>query len=469
MSVNRVSTLKLPPLYTVDKNGKERVWTIKVEGNKVIRTQGLTKGKKQTTVRKFYGKNQNKSNETTSSEQAEYQAGSMWIKQTDKGYVPKSKGGQQLLHKVKDESDKNGGHHANSVNILLGKKTKNLKHTNNYGSSVIDRIPMKAQYYDCKMLDGGKIGEPLNRVTKYLFKDNCDCDEDNCYCSTVFLQRKYDGIRCLATFIDGECYLTSNNKKVFPHLSHIKEQLMSLYSEKSELIGDFSLDGELFCENFEDDDGELLSEEDRFRTIAGCCSLSRKEPHVLEKQINYVIFDLADYSQNLSQKERFDILNNIFEDTDSFNQSVNTPNLVYCGYDTANSHIEILDYHDMYRDQGYEGTMIRSSRLLYSNKRSNFLRKLKDVYEDEYEVIGAIKDKGVGDENFTWICKSSLLDPKTGNYKTFKVKPEGPNDEKIDMYINRDDYIGRFLTVKYQEELNGIPRFGIGKNFRDDK
>lgn len=469
MSLNRVSTLKLPPLYTVDKNGKDRVWSIKVEGNKVIRTQGLVKGKKQTTVRKFFEKNKNKSNETTPSEQAEYQAGSMWIKQTDKGYIPKTKSGQQLLHKVKQESEKNGGHHANSVNVLLGKKTKNLKHSNNYGNSVIDRVPMKAQYYDCKMLDGGEIGDPLPKVTKYLFSDKCNCDEDECFCSSVFVQRKYDGIRCLATFVDGECYLTSNNKKVFPHLSHIKEQLMKLYSEKSELIDNFSLDGELFCENFEDDNGELLSDEDRFRTIAGCCSLSRKQPHILENQINYVIFDIADYSQNLNQKKRFDLLERIFEDTDNLCIQYDVPNIIYCGYDIADSHDEILNYHTNYRNEGYEGTMIRSSRLLYSNKRSNFLRKLKDVYEDEYEVVGAVKDKGVGDENFTWICKSNILDPKTGNNKLFKVKPEGPNDEKIDMYINKDDYIGKLLTVKYQEELNGIPRFGIGKYFRDDK
>jgi len=460
MSINRVSTLKLPPLYTIDKNQKERVWTVKVEGNKIIRTQGLTKGKKQTTVRKIFGKNQNKSNETTPSEQAEYQAGSMWIKQTDKGYTPKSEIGKRLLQKVKKESEKNGGHHSNSVNVLLGRKTKNLQHSNNYGSSTIDRVPMKAQYYDCEMLDGGKIGDPLPRVTKYLFKDEDDF---------VYLQRKYDGIRCLVTFIDGECYLTSNNKKIFPHLSHIKEQLLKLYSEKSELIGDFSLDGELFCDNFEDDDGNILSEEDRFRTIAGCCSLSRKKPHALEKQINYIVFDLADYNNGLDQGERFKILENIFEDTIDLSIENDTPNLIYCGYDIAESHGEILNYHNHYRDEGYEGTMIRSRRLLYSNKRSNFLRKLKDVYEDEYEVIGAVKDKGVGDENFTWICKSCVLDPKTGNYKTFKVKPEGPNDEKIDMYINRDDYIGKLLTVKYQEELNGIPRFGIGKYFRDDK
>lgn len=468
MSINRISTLKLPPLYTIDKNGKERLWTIKVEGNKVIRTQGLVSGKKQTTVRKFFGKNQNKSNETTPSEQAEYQAGSMWMKQTDKGYLPKSKIGKQLFSKVKKESEKNGGHHSNSVNVLLGRKTKNLQHSNNYGTSTINRTPMKAQYYDCQMLDGGVIGEPLPKVKKYLFKDNCECDEDECYCSTVFVQRKYDGIRCLATFKDGECYLTSNNKKIFPHLSHIKEQLLKIYSEKSELIGDFSLDGELFSENFENDDGELLSNEDRFRTIAGCCSLSRKEPHIFENQINYVVFDLADYSSNMTQKERFDILEKIFEDTINLSFENDTPNIMYCGYDIAETHDEILHLHRNYRDEGYEGTMIRSSRLLYSHKRSNFLRKLKDVYEDEYEVVGAVKDRGVGDENFTWICKSDVLDPKTGNYKTFKVKPEGHNDDKIDMYFHRDDYVGKLLTVKYQEELNGIPRFGIGKYFRED-
>lgn len=73
-------------LYGLNKDGSYKVWCIYTEDNKIIISHGKEGGKQQTKVDTVEGKNIGRSNETTPSEQAEFEAKSRINKQIDKGY-----------------------------------------------------------------------------------------------------------------------------------------------------------------------------------------------------------------------------------------------------------------------------------------------------------------------------------------------------------------------------------------------
>ena len=203
------------------------------------------------------------------------------------------------------------------------------------------------------------------------------------------------------------------------------------------------------------ENGKQLSVEDRFAVISGACSISRSTPHPLEEQLVYVVFDLVDLSGTLSQTERFRLLRKAFE---GIPQDL-------CIVRSETKIVKSIDKVDVYLErkiqEGYEGIILRDRSLVYRQKRSLNMRKYKRFLEQEYEIVGARKDKGVGSEYFVWVC--------VFNSKEFTVTPEGRQEDKKEWYANRNDYIGRYLTVKYQEATKtGIPRFGIGKGIRED-
>ena len=111
--------------------------------------------------------------------------------------------------------------------------------------------------------------------------------------------------------------------------------------------------------------------------------------------------------------------------------------------------------------QGYEGIMIRESSSTYEiGKRSNYLLKFKMFQTDEYEIIdvkeGTGRDKGTA----IWVCT-------VGDHK-FSVRPEGTIESRRTFLANKDRYIGKNLTVRFQNlTALGIPRFPVGVVVRD--
>ena len=98
----------------------------------------------------------------------------------------------------------------------------------------------------------------------------------------------------------------------------------------------------------------------------------------------------------------------------------------------------------------------------YEQKRTYNLIKLKDMEEEEFEVVGFSEGKGRDAGSVIWECI-------TPDGDVFKVKPKGTREEKQDMFKNGKNYIGQYLTVIYQEMTKkNIPRFPIGKAFRKD-
>ena len=127
----------------------------------------------------------------------------------------------------------------------------------------------------------------------------------------------------------------------------------------------------------------------------------------------------------------------------------------------VNKKSEVQGYHDLFVNQGHEGIMIRDASSTYEiGKRSNYLLKYKAFQTDEYEIVDV--KEGTGREKGTaiWVCK-------VGD-QHFSVRPEGTLEVRKRFLMEKDKYIGKQLTVRYQNlTALGIPRFPVGVAIRD--
>ena len=118
-------------------------------------------------------------------------------------------------------------------------------------------------------------------------------------------------------------------------------------------------------------------------------------------------------------------------------------------------------YHDMFVQQGHEGIMIRDAKSVYEiGKRSNYLLKYKAFQTDEFTIVDF--KEGTGREKGTaiWVCKVGE--------QHFSVRPEGTLEVRRKFLQDQGNYIGKQLTVRYQNLTTlGIPRFPVGVAVRD--
>lgn len=263
-----------------------------------------------------------------------------------------------------------------------------------------------------------------------------------------YLQRKYDGIRCICYKKNNEVILESRKGIAFQNFQPLKEGVKNLL----DILPDgFYFDGELYTDNID------------FETISGLIRLLEKNttPEDLVKinQIQYYIYDFYDSNEpNLTYENRLQRLNNILKN--SLNQTnqyvINVPTII------ANQLSDIKKYHDIFVSDGFEGIMVRDKDGPYeTQKRSKYLQKYKEIMEEEFKIINFTD--GTGDEKglILWVCE-------TKDGKKFTVRPKGTHESRRKLYEEGAEHIGKQLTVIFQEYTNdGLPRFPVGKGIRD--
>ena len=118
--------------------------------------------------------------------------------------------------------------------------------------------------------------------------------------------------------------------------------------------------------------------------------------------------------------------------------------------------------HAQHVKEGHEGTMIRDMNSVYEvGQRSNYLLKHKDFQTEEYEIIGATTGHGRDANCVVWICKT-----EEGN--VFNARPEGTLEDREYKYANKERFIGKMLTVRFQNLTDkNVPRFPVGVAIRD--
>lgn len=467
----------LPVLYKTDARGKERMWRVWCEKDTVKGIYGLVDGAKIPTERSF------KSNRNLTAEEKTWaEANKRWIKQTEKGYAPKSEEGLSMMLKLQEDKKNSGGHNMNAVSAISGaQKKKNVKRkvSDTEMVAVVQNgmiNPMKASEWELNDPKDPYSVKHSNAKYFTLLGEKKKGVKQELLDTPFYGQPKLDGWRAnvIYQFSDSgepEIAITSNNKKQYPWFKSLREVILTWLGRVREAVGDEfdqlildGLDGEVYAQSFVDENGTPIPQDMHFRTIQQMSGLARTKPHELEDQIQYHVFDLVDRSSTFKQHERFAKLDELFKHITTVEQE----RIVRVDTEILQSVREVPDFHDRCVKLGYEGVILRAHEMLYLNKRALNMRKFKHFFDAEYEVTDCKLDEGVATEHFVWVCKVSI--EKNGQIveKLFKAKPSGSKAVKLAMYADRGEYIGRILTVKFQElTKDGVPRFPIGKAFRD--
>ena len=267
----------------------------------------------------------------------------------------------------------------------------------------------------------------------------------------LIVEEKLDGNRCVAHLEDGKVILTTRTGKVIPHFEKtIGEELHTILAKVPPTT---YLDGELY------------TDEIPFNELNGLFrKKSVSDADMKQMQlVKYYIFDCFDLNQlELKQTERLKFLESVIPS--------NMKHIQLIKYRMANNENDVRKALDEYLAGGFEGAILRDPAGIYElNKRSRYLLKFKNFVDEEFKVIGHhISDDKV--LTVVWECETNV--EYKGKKSEFSVKPQGKEDERAEYLKNAKKYIGKWLTVKYQDytdDIHGIPRFPTAKAFRDEE
>ena len=390
-------------LYGTSTLGKTKVWMIQVAalkndanetvGGCIRTTYGYDGGAMQTQERRVtVGKNIGKKNETTPLEQAIREARADWTKKREE-YAPSATSA--------------------TTSAAAEEKTEEKQKTTR-------ALPLtKAKAIDAEV-PAPMLAHPFDKRGKSIVFP--------CY-----VQPKLDGTRCVA--IPGRG-LFSRNRKAYPHLEHIRQEI------------DESVPAGMIL------DGELYSDELTFQEIVGLVKAETLSAAQLAKQpkIKYHVYDVIGTGTN---EARLQALEDLFTHDFQYMSLVPTAE--------CSSKEEMKAQHDAYVADGYEGIMLRNKKGMYKNARSADLQKYKEFLDEEFTVVGYKQGEGAEEGCVIWVCAVN-----DGAGKTFACRPEGSREDRQEQYLHGADYVGRKLTVKFQEWTDdGLPRFPVGLAIRD--
>jgi len=236
-------------------------------------------------------------------------------------------------------------------------------------------------------------------------------------------QPKFDGNRCMIYCKDGINYAYSRNGKPMEAIDHILDDIVLTEGQ--------IIDGELYCH------GESL------QTIVSW--VKRKQLNSLK--LKYHLYDII---MDASYPVRSDCIMNL----------PHGDSVIPVPGDPCPDLRELMAKFREYRELGYEGAILRWGEAGYEDgKRSKFLVKVKEWESDEFFVIDIIPSK---DGWARLVC-----DDKHGG--SFTVSAPGSMLNKKEILQNKDNYIGRDITVEYANlTKDRIPFHPVAINFRDE-
>lgn len=251
----------------------------------------------------------------------------------------------------------------------------------------------------------------------------------------LYAQPKLDGVRCLTQ--DGKMWSRQGKEfipEVYQHL------IFEVGSSNSGVI----LDGELMLPHQQHSFQDTMKAVKKYRPE----SAGMLEYHVYDC---YLTED-----PEASFETRYAVVLDLLKNAPKGVIAVQTEKVA--------NESEIADWHTFFThpDQGYEGTILRTPGGIYTaGHRSVNLLKHKDFVDDEYVIIGVGEGKGKFEGAIMFTCV-------TPEGKEFDCGLKGSMDDRREMFSRKDEYIGRLLTVKYQNLTeDGIPRFPVGVSIRE--
>lgn len=252
------------------------------------------------------------------------------------------------------------------------------------------------------------------------------------------VQPKLDGCRAI---YDGERLLSRTGKEF-----NAPPWWLEAFRDAYERVG--TLDGELIhvgqLEQDADEDGELEA------TFNDLVSIVRKKEPVDDEWENviYAVFDTV-RDDDMPYSERYELLWGLN----------NVEGLFVIPIEGIMEEGEVPMEEGWLleaRARGWEGVMLRNPDAPYEHKRTRNLLKVKPVADEEFLVVGAQAGTGKHEGRM-----GALLCEREG--KPFKVGTGFTDDDR-----QRDDWVGRVITVEYFELTPaGVPRHPRYKAVRD--
>lgn len=236
------------------------------------------------------------------------------------------------------------------------------------------------------------------------------------------VQFKYNGHRCLITKQNGKMLAYSRNGKFIDSIPEILAGLSHMNE------GDI-LDGELYIH------GVKLNNISSFI----------KKHQGNSKLLKFVCYDImleAEYKDRLEYIQSFQGHNYVVAPTYTNVDESRIPGML----------VEVID-------DGYEGLILRQPDFGYeAGKRSRGLIKIKQFLDYDFEVVDIIQSKD-GWAILECDCEGGI----------FNVSAPGTIDDKYEVWRNKENYIGKYVNVKYAEmTAYDIPFHPVAEYFLDE-
>jgi len=281
------------------------------------------------------------------------------------------------------------------------------------GSGLV--YPMLAQTYDPAANAGKKAG----------IKFPC------------YVQPKLDGLRCIMYWSKDRVVAQSRTGGQFTMVDHIVDELKDYLAANPGLVLD----------------GELYTNEIPFETLVGHIKRKKVDAAMLPeiRKIQYHVYDIVDstrtFTERLAMVAALPAINGVRQVDTVLVQSTEEVKTKFAEYVAA----------------GYEGIMLRNASSMYKqNGRSTDLQKYKEFQEAEYPIVGFTQGEGRDSGAVIWTCATA------DGGKQFSVRPRGTIEDRRHLFINGAQYVGKQLTVVFQElSEQNVPRFPVGKGVRD--
>lgn len=262
---------------------------------------------------------------------------------------------------------------------------------------------------------------------------------------------KIDGMRCIMLKESGSVTFWSRQGQKI-------DGLVDLEEEAKYFPDNLCLDGELIAD---------VGNPDTYKDTMKRARNKDAEKHGLKM----MVFDCMSAEEfrnqhaNNSYHKRRDLLDCVFNGTwfiHDFKYFEKLP-ILYQGTDTS----KIIELLEEQTSKGEEGVMINVCDAAYEFKRTNQLLKVKKFQDTEVKVVGFQE----GTNKYAGTLGALVCEYK---YSTVDVGSGFSDALRDEIWANKDDWLGKTITVKYFEETynsaTGLPslRFPVFIRVRED-
>lgn len=259
----------------------------------------------------------------------------------------------------------------------------------------------------------------------------------------LYIQPKYDGYRCV--YYNGKLYTRSGLE--FPNVN-LKTHFSTLFNLENVVL-----------------DGELYIEKTPFNELT---KVLNADNAVIPINLKYFVYDcvpLQDWDKqktSVTYTDRLKLIRQTLNDLQDYKKIIDTPT------DRVESAAEAIEIYKKYLKNGYEGCMLKALEGKYQWKRctlkSGEMIKLKPFKSEDLEIVAVVEGEG----KYQGTLGSIIV--KGNNVAETSVGSGFTDEDRKEIWDNKDKYIGKIAEIKYFEiSEDKVLRFPIFERMRTDK